>query len=425
MISLKDFISKSPSALGSLNFIKSPKIIIENEDRHEAGTYNDLKSFELPKDKEGLSEKEWADARWQGILEAQQNRIAEQKKSIAEEIEMLSEDRLEPEAFKTQKKILLEEKANIESQKPFYDGDVTAVIDVIYDETSNELRFIMARMKYSLASAMGNKNYPNPERRKDFVSFGIGMMANMEVNSDSLNSDLLMMRRSTKVLNEQNAISVPGGSLEYKSGKKDDVEKGMGSAVLSEVEEEVYPRYKINKRSGVKEEITPTTNFQAGLMSIGWERNVGINAYFNVTANNRKISQDDLKNRLKFAKDKYEHSGSFFVDTAGNDFAHSSQDESRVTVGQIINSGKLEASGTHALSAKIFSDVSHFYEMGCGFGLMPNTDALAEKFLSKKIPSFTFLDASRFNYKTPRAICSKPELGQNLKNNDKEENRSK
>ncbi len=44
--------------------------------------------------------------------------------------------------------------------------------------------------------------YPNQERRKDFISFGIGMMADMEINSDSLNSDLLMVRRSTKVLNE-------------------------------------------------------------------------------------------------------------------------------------------------------------------------------------------------------------------------------
>ncbi len=57
-------------------------------------------------------------------------------------------------------------------------------------------------MKYSLSAAINDVEYPNQERRKDFISFGIGMMADMEINSDSLNSDLLMVRRSTKVLNE-------------------------------------------------------------------------------------------------------------------------------------------------------------------------------------------------------------------------------
>lgn len=56
---------------------------------------------------------------------------------------------------------------------------------------------------------------------------------------------------------------------------------------------------------------------------------------------------------------------------------------------------------------------------------MSHPQALAEKFISEKFPEFTFLDVGMFKSKAPREICWKPELGQNLKNNDKEENRSK
>ena len=345
MISLRDLIKRSPAGLGSLNFTDSPKIILKNQEGLEVKNYEELKGF-------GISDEEetYRKERWEKILT---------------------------------------------KHPTFYDGNVTAILDVIYDESCNELSFIMAKMKYSLSAAVNDAEYPNPERRQDFISFGIGMMANMEINSDSLNRDLLMVQRSTKVLNEQNAISVPGGSLEYKEGKKDDVKKGMRSAVLSEVQEEVFPS-------------ANPANFEVGLAAIGWENNKGLNAYFNVVSQD-KISQVDLERGMKSAKDKYEHTGSFFVDSAGNNFDLLSEDGSRRTVGQIINSKKLEASGIHALSAKVFQDVASFCEKGLGFGSMPHPQALAEKFLSEKFPIFTFLDVSMFKSKVPKSICFKPE----------------
>ena len=362
MISLKNLISRSPVGLGSLNFTDAPKIILKNQDGLEVQSYEELKGFTISADEEIYRKEKW--------------------------------DKV------------------LEKHPTFYDGDVTAILDIVYDERDNELSFIMSKMKYSLSAAINDVEYPNQERRKDFISFGIGMMADMEINSDSLNSDLLMVRRSTKVLNEQNAISVPGGSLEYKAGKKDDVKKGMHQAVLSEVQEEVFPT-------------ADPARFKVSLMSVGWEKG-GLNAYFNVVSQD-KISQIDLERGMKSAKDKYEHTGAFFVDTAGNNFDVSSKEVlkgDRFTVGQIINSGKLEASGIHSLSAKVFQDAVSFNNKGIGFASMPHPQALAEKFLCEKFPDFTFLDVGMFKSKAPREICWKPELV-HLKKNDKEENRSK
>jgi hypothetical protein len=291
----------------------------------------------------------------------------------------------------------------LEEHPKFYDGNVTAILDVIYDENDSKLSFIMAKAKYSACTAMRDPDYPNQARREDFVSFGLGVMVNFKVDNDTL----LMVERSQKVHNEKGAISVPGGSLEYKEDRnipadviKDGVRDGLPNVALSELKEEVFPDLIMD-------------GFNINLSSICWEKG-GLGVYFETQSQARNSTLGDVRSAMAGAEDSYEHSGVLFVDVANGKLTPENENSnSRLIPQQIIDgvgSPPLQASGTFALATQLYREFKDSYErVGSPYsGMAPHPQGLASKFPM----GLTIIDACMLNNlnKIPRTICSAEEV---------------
>lgn len=249
----------------------------------------------------------------------------------------------------------------------FYDGNVTAIMDIIYEPADSTLTFIMEKTKYSNVSAINHPDYPNTERSKKILGFGIGLMSNLSVNPDG---SLVMVERSQHVHSEKGAFSVPGGSLEYKEGEKDDVEDGLEKAALGEVIEEVLSeKYRDHK-------------FKINLSSIYYEKNdkgrVGLNAFFNISSQDRGISRREIIESFKNAQDReFESTGRiFFVDPSTKVDSIGTQDL-YATPRDMIESGKLEASGKSALASQVYKELTDSYNRGVYSGFAPHPTGIS------------------------------------------------
>ena len=264
-----------------------------------------------------------------------------------------------------------------EKNPSFYDGDVTAVIDVIYDDTDRTLTFLMDKTKYSRTCAMYQPEYPVSNRFKEFVSFGLGLMSNLEVGSDG---SFLMVERSGKVYTEKFALSVPGGSLEYKKdGEKviDDVAAGLESAAAGEIAEEILGKKNLD-------------SLKVEIESIAWNVNAqgrcALNAYFKATTKN-PMTRGDIYDSFKNAPDKDESTGNFYFVNPYANIQEAGENHLYATPLDVINLEKLQVSGTAALATQVYGKMYESYNNGKYSGLMPHPGGIATHF-----PNFNIFD---------------------------------
>jgi len=352
-ISLKDLIAKSPnSSSGIFSFDKDPTIVISGIDNKEVAQYNELEEVSLSEE-----EKKFAKDKWQTII----------------------------------------------SQNPkYYDGNVTAIVDVLYDDEKNQLNFIMKRAKYSTQLALCDPNYPNKEAAQEFLSFGVGVMGNLIVGFEN---QFLMVERSEKVYSEKGAISVPGGEIEYnEKNKKDDVKAGFKEAVKGEFIEEVLS------------ESHKQSEFNIKLLAIAFQKDdnckVGIDAFFEVAPKKltHEITQKNLKETFEKSEDgKFESSGNFFfVNPAEN---IDSKDEH--SPAHILNSGKLQHSGTSSLVSQVYAQMKASYAEEKFIGLIPHPDGIANKFTNLST-SFNIFDMAFLCKSTiEKSLTPKPVIAEN------------
>lgn len=328
LVSLKELIHKQKASSGIFTFNEEnpPTLIVTNRQGEEVSSYNDLKEVELTP-----GENDFATKNWEKV---------------------------------------------VEEHPKFYDGEVTAVIDVIYDPRNNSLSFVMEKMRYSRVCAMQTKDYPEKTRYEDFVSFGIGLMSNLQISPDG---SFLMVERSQKVHTEKGAISVPGGSLEYKYDKeekivlKDDIANGFEKAALEEVSEEILGA------------LDPET-MKVSLQSIDWTRDkdglTGLGANFTVKPA-QHITRREVYKGFKGAKDQDESTGKFFfVNPAANG---TGENNLYATPQDIMNemecgSRKLQGSGTAALTTEVDRRLKEDYAKGLYAGIPPSQDGIASHF---------------------------------------------
>jgi hypothetical protein len=329
-ISLKDLIAKAPnSSSGIFSFDKDPALIISGIDGKGVSQYSDLEEVSLSE-----KEKDFVKNKW--------------------------------------------EKIQKENPK-YYDGNIISIVDVLYDEEKNQLDFIMKKAKYSTKLALLDPDYPNKERAQEFLSFGIGVMGNLMVGSEN---QFLMVERSQKVHSEKGAISVPGGEIECnEKTQKDDVRSGFKEAVKGELVEEVLS------------EAHKQSEFNTKLISIAYEKRdktqVGLDAFFEILPQNQthQITRESLAETHKISLDKFESSGNFFFVNPGENIDSKSED----SPAHIINSGKLQHSGTSALTSQIYAKMKEFYAEGKFIGLPPHPDGIANKFTNLST-SFSIFD---------------------------------
>jgi hypothetical protein len=327
-ISLKDLIAKAPnSSSGIFSFDKDPVLIISGIDGKEVSQYSDLEEVSLSE-----KEKDFVKNKWE----------------------------------------------KIQNENPkFYDGNIISIVDVLYDEEKNQLNFIMKRAKYSTKLALCDPDYPEKERAQEFLSFGIGVMGNLMVGSEN---QFLMVERSQKVYSEKGAISVPGGEIECNE-KKDDVRVGFKEAVKGELVEEVLS------------EAHKQSEFNTKFISIAYEKRdktkVGLDAFFEILPKNQThpITQESLTETHKISLDKFESSGNFFFVNPAENIDSKRED----SPAHIISSGKLQHSGTSALTSQIYAQMKDSYAKGRFIGLPPHQDGIANKFTNLST-SFSIFD---------------------------------
>jgi len=337
IVSLKELISRSEENLGVFAFRTPPKIILKNSKGEIVSAYEDLEEIQLSKD-----EQQFVNTRW----------------------------------------------AKIKEENPtFYDGYVTAITDVLYDETDNELTFVMDRTRYSVVSAAREAAYPNHQLTEKYLSFGLGLMTNLELP----NSKTLMTQRSSKVFGEKGAISVPGGSLEYKEGKKDDIKSGLEIAALEELEEEILP------------EITPQ-QFVINFSSIAYERangRVGLNAFFHTISKIKPLSKHDIVEGHARAVDRDESTGEFYFfdpSVGGNIKTGNLIKPAALDLIEAKKDGRylLQNSGTQSMATAIFDHAVDSNSFG-----VPRMEAVAERF-KNVAQGFTIFDITAICSTTPR-----------------------
>jgi hypothetical protein len=346
-MSLKELLDKVPKehSCGVLTFRSSPQIVIANRFGEIVDGYKGLSEIVLDEE-----EKEFIKTNWE---------------------------------------------ATLKQHPSFYDGHVTAIIDVLYEEGSNTLTFIMDQTRYSVVAAISKSNYPNKSRIKDFISFGVGLMSNLNVAPDY---SFLMVKRSQKVYTEKGAISVPGGSVEYKEDAngdpiKDDIKDGFKKSALGELEEEVLPKEFV-PGGGAADYDEYQKLFNTEVTSISWERKpnglMGLNTYFDITPK-KPINRLELYNGFKYAKDRDESTGEFYFVDPGINIADSGDGGLNATPLDMISSNGLKHSGAAALSSAVVRNIANSYERGVYSGLPPRFDGFANYF---KLPGFTILDLS-------------------------------
>jgi len=365
-ISLKDLISRAPdksSGIFSLN--KNSILKIVGIDGNKASQYKDLQEFSLS-DKE----KEFTQNKWNEIKKENEN---------------------------------------------YYDGDIIVVADIIYDDEKNQLKLIAQRAKYSTKLALDDPNYPNKERAKEFISFGIGVMGNLIVGSKN---QMLMVERSQEVYSEKGAISVPGGEVEYniKEGK-DNVRDGLPKAVEGELIEEVLS------------EIHNETKFETTPTSISFTKNnnkAGLDVFFQIVPINPtpQITPESLRETFKSSADgKFEGTGVFFFFDPSKNFDSKSEDSpvrivnsgklkepgtfSITSMKELVNSEKLEESGTFAIASQVYWDMKESYEKGKYVGLPPHPGGIANAF---KLAGFSIFDMKSFKLTIPKFLTPKTEV---------------
>jgi hypothetical protein len=356
-ISVKDLVSKiKDSSSGILAFKNAPNLKITGIDGEEVTKYDELKELFLSEDENKFIKKRWDD--------------------------MINKDRNKDEKERTN----------------YYDGNVIVVVDVIYDEGENTLNFIMQKTKYSIKSAIQDKEYPRKERLQEFLSFGIGLMGNLIIHPSC---ELFMVRRSQNVHSEKGAISVPGGEMEYKKDEgKDDVKSGFYKAVKGELIEEVLsPAHKESK-------------FNTKLVSIAYKAVDGIavggiDLFFEISPEElvEPITPDNLKKTFKNSIDgKYESTGEFFfVDPSKNISSESKNSPAKVmtnlesrTEGAGTKKYDLQRSGISALSSQVWLEMKKSYERGEYLGLPPNPKGIANVFTGL-LPKGEFFDIFDMN----------------------------
>ncbi len=331
IISLKDLIAKHPkpsSGIFTFNNERPLKLIIADRDGKPVSSYQELQDMPLSRE-----EVDFSDSNWRKIKE---------------------------------------------NNPSFYDGDVTAIIDVIYDEITRSLTFNMDKTKYSRTCAMYRPEYPVENRFQEFVSFGLGLMSNLEVGPDG---SFLMIERSEKVYSEKGALSVPGGSLEYKEDKKeiiDDVKEGLKFAAVGELMDEILGEK--NRQRSLKIELD----------SIMWDVNAqgrcGLNVYFGVIPT-QNITRSEIYESFPDAKDSGESTGNFFFVNPSKNINQLGENNLYSTPRHVIQLQKLQGSGTAALATQVYKSINDSYKAGTFFGLPPHPDSIASHF-----PNFNIFD---------------------------------
>lgn len=344
--SLKQLIERTPEkSSGIFTFRQHPELIIADTNGKKVSNYLDLDELVI-----GQEEKEFVQRRWDEIKREHPH---------------------------------------------FYDGDVTAIVDVIHDDENDSLTFITQRTKYSVISAMRGDDYPNKERAKEFLSFGLGLMSNLSIEQEG---SFLMLERSQKVHSEKGAISVPGGTMEYKEGGKDDVHRGLKAAAKSEVIEEVLSDDYENSEFNIKTIAVGYTKSADGV--------VGLSLNFDLTPK-QAITRQDVRESFKKAQDgTYESTGEFFFVDPERQYGISTVKDTLYPLpSDIIESGKLQFSGSAALAAEVYQRMLQSYDKGLYAGLLPHTDGIADKFTN--IENFNIFDLAHIcNSKISRPLTS-------------------
>ncbi|MCE3255247.1 MAG: hypothetical protein K0R25_741 [Rickettsiaceae bacterium] len=388
-ISLKEFLEKTDAKTNSgiFTFEKSPTILILNRSGVEAKSYGELNEIALSEEERDFTERSWQEIK-----------------------------ALHPE---------------------FYNGYVTAVVDVVYDMAENSVSIIMDRARYSLVSALYKDGYPNNARAKEFLSFGLGLMNNITIAPDD---SFLMAQRSQKVWLEKGAYSVPGGSMEYKEDEdkdgrivKDDIRSGFAKSALKEVEEEILPESYLVDR-GFVQEGRYSEFFDVGLSSLDWVRNpkngkIGLNCSFQVIPK-QPIDRLAIIQAFAEAKDQDENTGNFFFIDPSSGIDERGESNYYATPSDIIKETeengkrKLEFSGTAALASQVVKRLKQDYDIGLYPGHHPSLEGFANKFTN--LPGFSIFDLAKMSQNfverpIPGAVVNLPQAEslQESKCNDK------
>lgn len=344
-ISVKDLVLRNKdSSSGILAFKNAPNLKITGIDGEEVTKYNELEELFLSED-----ENKFIKERWKKMIE-EDNKKAEKERTN------------------------------------YYDGNVIVVVDVIYDEGENNLNFIMQKTKYSIKSAIQDKEYPRKERLQEFLSFGIGLMGNLIIQPSR---ELFMVRRSQNVHSEKGAISVPGGEMEYKEDEgKDDVKSGFYKAVKGELNEEVLsPDHEESEFNNKLVSIAYKT--------VGGKTVDGIDLFFEISPEElvKPITPDNLGETFTKARDgKYESTGEFFfIDTSKNISSKSKNSPAKVMSTEVMSANKfnLQHSGISALSSQVWLEMQESYKRGEYLGLPPHPQGIANEF-ARLLPDKTF-----------------------------------
>lgn len=373
-ISVKELLARTDSknTSGIFTFENAPQIRILNRRGVEAKSYDDLEELLLNDDEQRFVDKTW------------QETLAKNPK--------------------------------------FYDGYVTAVVDIIYNAGENSLEFVMDKTRYSTSSALYKDGYPNPQRAREFLSFGLGLMSKITVSPDD---SFLMLQRSQTVYSEKGAYSIPGGALEFKKTpegeiQKDDIATGLKSAALHEVEEEVLPEQYLRDKEFLKPENAFEDLFNISLGSIDWNRNptngkIGLNCTFQVIPE-KPLTRGEIMEAFQQAKDKDESNGAFFfvdpgagVDARGDSkFYAAPKDMIEATLDATASTHRLQLSGTAAIASGIFERMKEDYAKGLYPGAAPRMDGVAAQFTN--MPGFSIFELSKMLQNWVERPLPKPEI---------------
>jgi predicted transcriptional regulator len=203
-------------------------------------------------------------------------------------------------------------------------------------------------------------------------------MSNLEVGSDG---SFLMIERSEKVYTEKGALSVPGGSLEYKEYEEkiiDDVKEGLKFAAVGELIDEILGEE--NRQRSLKVTID----------SVMWDVNAqglcGLNAYFGVTPK-KTITRSEIYESFPDAKDSKESTGNFFFVNPHKNIDQPGENNLYATPRDVIELQKMQGSGTAALATQVYKTINQSYKAGKFLGLPPHPDSIANHF-----PNFNIFD---------------------------------
>ena len=307
------FNSKENADSGIITIPNNPEIIIANRYGKPANSYDDLVSIEetdFIKRDPNKSDEDFVAEVWEETEKFWINKRA----AMNVELEKMKQDSASSEEIEKQE-------ARINSAK-CYNGNITSVIDILYDPEKNTMTYLMDRCKYSLSRASSMNNFPNTKIIENHLSFGLGMASLIDVEIAPLKSSLLMMERSDTVHTEKKAFCVPAGTMEF-TEELDPIQIGLKNAVLHEVCEEILPtrKYVATKHpelSKYKKEKFPDLKLNSQLTSIHWIKRpngtVGLNNIHNITSD-KTISMDVIFIGYTQAEDAKESTGNTkFVD---------------------------------------------------------------------------------------------------------------